>query len=169
MSRKNKNALRCGIARRSLIAADLFSWAFFRKIFLFRKRRIHVVTSPHQRCIRPSNDLRKLFACAAINLFKGLHLHTMFLNFGIGELFTQKLTRQLALLAEFRFKAPSYFSYWNNALIRSHKVPPRLNERICELPHINSAATRFGITPWARQITTSGGNRLSFPQVSTPT
>jgi hypothetical protein len=35
MSRKNKNAVGCGIARESCIAAYLFSWAFFRKIFLF--------------------------------------------------------------------------------------------------------------------------------------
>ena len=145
MSRKNKNALRWGVVRWSLTPAYLFSWAFFRKVYLFGKRRIQVVTSPHQRTIHPSNDLRKVFACATISLFKGPHLHPMFLNFGIGELFTQKLTRQLALLAEFRFKLPSYFSHWNNSLIRSYRAP-RLGGRICELPRVNSATTRFGIT-----------------------
>jgi len=111
MSRNNKNAIRCSIARRSLIAAYLFSWAFFRKIFLFGKRCIQVVTSPHQRIIRTNNDLRELSTCGASSLFKGPHLHTMFLNFGIGELFTQKLTRHLALFAEFTFKLASYFSW----------------------------------------------------------
>jgi len=121
MSRKNKNALRCGIARRSLIAAYLFSWAFFRKIFLLGKRCIQVVTNPHKRAIRQNNDRRKLSAHVTSSLFKGIHLHTMFLNFGIGELFTQKFARQFALFPEFTSNSPCYFSCWNNSSISPHK------------------------------------------------